>query len=146
MAAKNSLDKYIDSVETYYDRLPSLPKGGRNFIVTVFPWVALIFGALGTLGAISGLGLFSYFPSYVNIAGSNVVGTSVTSLVLGLVASVFLLMAFPGLRKKKEKGWKFLYYSEVVALVSSILVFSVFGILVTLLGFYIIYQVRSYYK
>lgn len=146
MATKNSLDKYIDSVETYYDKLPSLPKGGRKFTVTVLPWIALIFGALGVLGAILGLGLSSYFPSYAIISGSNVIGASTTSLILGLISSVFLLMAFPGLRKKKEKGWRFLYYSEVVILISSIVVFSVSEILVTLLGFYIIYQVRSYYK
>lgn len=146
MAAKNTLDKYIDSVETYYEKLPSLPKGGRKFIVTVLPWIALIFGALGVLGAISGLGLFSQFSSYVNLAGSNVIGVSMLSLVLGLVSSVLLLVAFPGLKNKKEKGWRFLYYSEVVMLVSSIVIFSVSGILMTLLGFYILYQVRSYYK
>ncbi len=146
MAAKNSIDKYIDTVEDYFKKLPQLPKGGREFIVMVLPWVALIFGILGLLGAISSLGLFSYFSAMYWGAANSIVGLGIVSLVLGILSALLLLMAFLGLSKKQERGWKFIYYSEVVALVSSIVTVSLFGVIMVLLGFYILYQVRSYYK
>lgn len=144
--AKNSFDGYIDQIGKYFANLPALPKGGRDFIVMVLPWIALIFGALGVLDSISSLGLFTYFSPYLYLSGVNGAGLGMISIILGFVASLLLLIAFPGLKNKKEKGWKFTYYSEVVALVSNIVVFSVPGVVISLLGFYLLYQVRTYYK
>jgi len=143
---KNSINGYIDSVGDMFAKLPAMPKGGREFFVMILPWVALIFGALGVLAAISSFGLFSYFSPYMYLGGADVVGRGMIAVVLGIASSALLLLAFPGLNKKKEKGWTFIYYSAVVTLVSNIVMFSVVGVLMTLLGFYILYQVRSYYK
>lgn len=145
-AKKNSLNGYIDSVGEMFAKLPAMPKGGREFFVMILPWVALIFGALGVLGAISSFGLFSYFSPYMYWGGADFVGRGIISVILSLVASVLLLLAFPGLNKKKENGWNFIYYSEAVSLASNIVMFSVGGVLITLVGFYILYQIRSYYK
>ncbi len=146
MAAKNTIDGYIDSVGDYFKKLPELPRGGREFFVMVLPWIALIFGILGVLSAISSFGLFSYFAPGMYWGGADVVGRGMLSVVLALVSSVLLLMAFKGTKEKKAQGWKLFYYSEVVMLVSNIILFSVGGIIMTLLGFYILYQIRSYYK
>lgn len=145
-AKKNSFDGYIDQVGEMFSKLPAMPKGGREFFVMILPWFALIFGILGVLGAISSFGLFSYFSPYMYLGGADAVGRGMITVVLSVVSSVLLLMAFSGLNKRKERGWKFIYFSEVVALVSNLVMFSVFGVLLTLVGFYILYQVRSYYK
>ena len=146
MAKKNSLSGVIDSVGEYFAKLPAMPKGGRDFFVMILPWAALILGGLGVLGAISSFGLFSYFSPYMYYGGTSFVGRGVIVIVLGLVSSVLLLMAFSPLSKKKERGWNLVYYGQALGLVSNIVMFSVGGILVTLLGFYILYQIRSYYK
>lgn len=147
MASKNnSFDSYIDQIGGIFNSLPALPKGGREFFVMILPWVALILGALGVLRTISSFGLFSYFSPYMALGGVDAVGRGMIIVILGLVSSVLLLMAFPGLNAKKSKGWKLIYYSEIVSLVSSIVIFSLGGILITLIGFYILYQVKSYYK
>lgn len=143
---KNSFEGYIDQIGGIFTSLPSLPKGGREFFVMILPWAALILGALGVLGAISSFGLFSYFSPYMYLGGVDAVGRGMIIVILGLVSSVLLLMAFPGLNAKKSKGWNLIYYSEVVALISNIVIFSLGGVLITLIGFYILYQIRSYYK
>lgn len=146
MAKKNTYDGYIDSVGDYFKKLPELPRGGREFFVMVLPWIALIFGALGVLSAISAFGIFSYFAPGMYWGGVDVVGRGMISVVLSLVSSVLLLMAFKGTKEKRSQGWKLFYYSEVVMLVSSIVLFSVAGIIMNLLGFYILYQIRSYFR
>ena len=133
-------------VEGYFKKLPALPKGGRDFIVMVLPWFSLIVGILGIVGAISSLGLFSSFSAYMYWGGVSGANYGIVVLVLGLISSVLLLMAFPKLQKKKEGGWNFVYYSEVVGLISSVVMFSLGGILMSLIGFYLLYQVRSYFK
>lgn len=129
-----------------FSKLPAMPKGGREFFVMILPWFALIFGILGVLGVISSFGLFSYFSPYMYLGGTGIVGRGMITVVLGVISAVLLLMAFSGLNKKKEKGWKFIYFSEVVSLVANLVMFSVGGILLTLVGFYILYQIRLYYK
>lgn len=144
---KNSISGYIDSVGKMFAKLPAMPKGGRDFIVMIVPWLALIFGILGLLGSISAFRLFTYFPPMVYWGGTaRLAGTGIIVLILGIISSVLLLMAFSGTKNKKEKGWRFLYYSEIVALVSSVITVSPGGILVALVGFYLLYQIRSYYK
>lgn len=146
MAKKNSFNGLIDTVGEYFSKLPAMPKGGRDFFVMILPWASLILGGLGVLGAISSFGLFSYFSPYMYYGGAGFAGRGMVVVLLGLAASILLLMAFSPLGKKKEKGWNFVYYSEAISLVSNIVIFSVGGIVITLLGFYILYQIRSYYK
>lgn len=147
--AKSSLNSLVDTVGDWYAKLPNLPKGGRDAIVTITPWIALIFGVLGILGGIAGLGILTVFSPLAalgGMSGVSSVGTGMISAILWLVSSVLLLMAFPGTRKHKESGWMFLIYSETVSLIGNVIAVSVSGVVVSLIAFYLIYQIRSYYK
>lgn len=146
MAKNNSIDSYIDTVGEYFKKLPELPRGGREFIVTVTPWLALIFGVLGVIAGVVGLGLFTFLAPFAMLGAAKGVGSGFVVVLVGLVSSVLLLMAFPGVKNKRISGWKLLYYSEVIGLVANVVSLSVFGVLSTLIGFYFLYQIRSYYK
>lgn len=145
MAASNA-NSIISTVEQWFKKLPNLPKNIQEFIVMVAPWAALIFGILGVIGGISALGLFSaYSPIVMGMTYYNS-GVGMVSLLLGLASSVLLLMAFPGLNKKKMGGWNWLFWSEVVSVISAIVIFSVGGIVFSLVGLYLVFQIKSYYK
>ena len=137
-----------DMMEEWFMKLPSLPKGGRDALVMVAPWFALIFGVLGVLAGLGGLGILSVL-SPMMLLGSGLSATtgSLLSVAIALVGSVLMLVAFPGLKAKKMQGWNFLFWSEVVALVSSLVALSfVGGVIGAVIGFYLLYQVKSYYK
>lgn len=146
MAHKKSVDSYIDLIGEYFNKLPELPKGGREAVVAITPWLALIFGILGVVTALFGLGIVTVLAPLTMISGTNGTGGGFIYVLLGLAASGFLLAAFPGTKARKERGWRFLYYSEVIGLVSNIIAFYLPGILFTLVGFYFLYQIRSYFK
>ncbi len=137
-----------DMMEEWFGKLPMLPKGGRDVLVKVAPWVALIFGVLGVLVGLGGLGLLSVL-SPMMLLGSGMSNTagSLLSVAVSLVSSVLLLLAFPGLKKRKMQGWNMLFWSEVAAFVSSLVALSIVGgVIGAAIGFYLLYQIKSYYK
>lgn len=145
--AKSSLDGIMDSVGNLFDKLPVLPKDVKDVIVNITPWVALIFGVLGVLGALAGFGVLSVFsPLAVMGGGAGALGSGMVAVVLWLVSSALLLAAFPGTRKQKVQGWNYLFYSETVSLIANVISFNLGGILIALVAYYLLYQIRSYYK
>ena len=135
-------------LEEWFGKLPNLPKGGRDFIVMVTPWLTLIGGILAILGGITVFGLSAVFsPLMVLGGGMGVASHSFLSGIILLVAGVIMLLAFPGLRAKKMKGWNLLFWSILVWLVSSLVEFDIVGgIIWTLVDLYFLYQIKSYYK
>ena len=137
-----------DMMEEWFGKLPNLPKGGRDVLVKIAPWVALVFGILGVLVGLGGLGILSVL-SPMMLLGSGVGATTggLLSVAISLVSSVLLVVAFPGLRARKMQGWNMLFWSEVAAVVSSLVALSLVGAVVgAAIGFYLLYQVKSYYK
>lgn len=145
--AKNSLDGVVDQVGSLFDKFPALPKDARELLVKVAPWIALIFGALGVLGALAGFGVLTVFsPLAMMGGGAGAVGAGIITAVLWLLSSVLMLAAFPGTKNRKAQGWNFLFYSEAVSLAANVLSFTLSGLVFALIAFYLLFQIRSYYK
>lgn len=144
MAKSNDVVAKLEDVNS---KLPALPNSATDLLVTVTPWIALIFGILGILGSLAAIGLLTALsPLMVIGTGVTQTGSAMITGVLGLISSALLLASFPGTRARKMQGWTFLFWSEVVSLVSSVVLFSVSGVIFALIGFYIVFQIRSYYK
>ena len=138
---------FMATLEETFAKLPPLSPSVREVIVTITPWLALIFGVLGVLASLSAFGLSAVFSPMVALGGGVGLATGLmVAAVLGLVESALMLVATPNLFKKKAFGWTLLFWSEVVAVVAAVVSFSVVGVLVSLIAFYFLFQIRSYYK
>lgn len=136
----NDLEGTLDK---FFRQAPALPKGGRDVLVAIAPWIALIFGILGVF---AGLALVGVSPLGM-FGGVNMAVGALVSGVLAIVGSVLMIMAFPGLRAHAMKGWMLLFWSEVVSVLSNVLNLNLLGAVVGgLIGFYLLYQIKSYYK
>jgi hypothetical protein len=128
-----------------------LPKSVKDILVSLAPWLALIGGILGVLGALAIFGLGSVFGPLALYGGVAYAGTYYTtflisSIVLG-VSGVIDLLAFPGLQKRSIKGWRLLFYGELIWAVATLVKFDLVGLIIGgLIGFYLLFQVREYYK
>jgi len=162
----SGLEGWLDGI--FGDKFPvQLPKAAREWIVKVSPWLALIGGVLGLWASWSFWQAGHYVNKLVEWANtlSTAYGGSATSTHLGLMwyialvvlllQSVLMLLAFPGLRDRKKSGWNLIFLSSRVSLVLGLVQLFVsgygFGSLVgSLIGaaisFYILFQIRSYYK
>lgn len=140
----------IDTMEEFFKKAPAIPANGRETLVKFTPWIALIFGILGILGGVAGLGLLTVFAPFAVLSGASGVnsygGGFIAAAVL-IVGSVLLLLAYPGTKARKFSGWNMLFWSQMVHLVGSLLSGSIVGgIIGALIGFYLLFQIKSYYK
>lgn len=133
-------------MEDWFGKLPEIPKGGREAIVAITPWLALIFGILGVIASLAGFGILTVFSPAMIFFGGRFAGIALLNALLSLIASILLLMAFPGTKKRKTNGWMMLFYSEVVNVIGAIIALSLSGVLVSLIAFYLLFQIKSYYK
>ena len=141
------LDKLIVPMEDLFKKLPPLPKGVKEFIVAVTPWLALIFGVLGLIGLLIAIGLFTFLSPVMVLGGGVRVTTGLSlSLVLNFLSVLLIVIAVPSLFSRKISGWNFVFLSEIVTVVSAALMFNFIGIVFSLVFFYVLFQIKSYYK
>ena len=138
-------------MEEWFNKFPALPKNAREVLVKIAPILSLIFGILGIIGGISGLGLLTATSPLAFLgggAGVSSYGTGILAALFYLAGSVLLLAAYPGLKAHKANGWNLLFWSEAVSFVGGVLSLSgiVSAVIGALIGFYIIFQIKSYYK
>jgi hypothetical protein len=142
MAEKKSTD-LIATLEELFVKAPNLPVNAREMLVKVAPWIALIFGILGVLAGLAAFGL-SPLALFGGVGAS---GFLLLTGVLTIASSVLMLMAFPKLQTRQMGGWTLLFWSEVINVVASLLGGNIVGALIgAVIGFYLLFQVKSYYK
>jgi hypothetical protein len=147
--------KFLDG---YYAKAPALPKGGRDFLVTAAPWLALIGGLLSFWAAwgvyqamtwVSAIANNPFYQAYAPKATGFTV-TFILSMVVLLALGVLYLLAFLPLKAKNVKGWNLILYGMLLNLVDGVVMLNVGSILGAVIGFaigyYFLYQVKSYYK
>jgi len=138
-------------LEDLYAKAPALPNNVREVLVKIAPWLSLIFGVLTVLTGVAALGLFTALSPFAAMYGG--VGYSAFTIVYAvvvLIEGVVMVLAFSPLKARKVRGWNLLFWSEILALVSSLVTLSVGNVIGALIGaaiaFYILFQMRSYYK
>ncbi len=158
-AHKNAEPKsQLQGLEGFFDtylreKAPfQLPHGAREWIVKYGPWISLVFLIIGAFILIPvlmiALGLTAVTLPYQAMAGT--VGTTAfgwLGIILSLVVIVMEAMAIPALMKRKMSGWKLLYFAFLLSAVSQIITMNIIGFILSLLiGMYILFQIRSFYK
>lgn len=151
MAAKDSLIHYLekleDTLEVYFlHKAPEMPEGVKNAIVVFMPWIMIVIVVLSIPTIIALFGGAAFLPfTYTGQVSYGFM--SILSHIFGLGAVVLEVMAIPGLLKKTSRGWKLLFYSALLGLISSLLIGNIFGFLISLIiSMYIIFQIREKYR
>lgn len=135
--------KIIKNLEDFFAKAPHLSSNWRERLVRVAPWFALIFGILGVMASIAIFGLSSAATVGNAQSGYYVVVTALS----GIISSVLLLVAFSKLRTREYQGWRFLLLSYTVSILSSVLTLDLVGaVLGFVIGFYFLFEIKSYYK
>jgi hypothetical protein len=150
MAKKTKQDGIIGTMEGWFANAPDLPKNAREVLVKITPILAVIFGLLGIVLSLGGLGVLTFFAPFAVFGGAKEMssyGGGFVAALFWFVSSILLFAAFPGTSARKLGGWKLLFWSEMVSFIGSIVTFSIVsGIIGALIGFYLLFQIKSYYK
>lgn len=151
-----------------YKGAPKLGNDAKKSLVKVWPWLALIFGILQLLAALSLWQLGhevnkvvdytnSLSQAYGIDAASSVSHLNIfywLSFIVLLLNAVILLMAYSGLKSRAKRGWNLLFYSAllngVYGVVSAFNDYGGFGslivqLLVSAIVLYFLFQTRDQY-
>jgi len=145
----------VGSFEGVFKGLPHLPKGVIDFLVSIAPWLAGLGGLLSLFSGISSVFMTSrrnefwaYVDRYAGVNSAYFTVIGVVAILLGLL----YLMAFTPLKNKKLSGWMYLFWGQLLSILSGVagLVFGYGGIVGTLIGaaigFYVLFEVKASYK
>ena len=126
----------------------AIPAVAKEFIVSVSPYLIIIFAILAIPLILAALGLTAFFAPYSVVVGGGWGFSAIVSLVVAVITLVMEVMAVPGLFKRTKKAWRLVFYASIVSLIGSILSVSgiVGGIIGAIIGWYILFQVRDLYK
>jgi len=133
-----------------------LPKAAKDVIVQFGPWITLVV-ALLSLPIIFGVFAVSTVVSYYGaLAGVTYGPMYYVSIMVLAVQVVLMFVSVSPLLKRQRKGWQLVFYASTISVVYSLVssfsygYFAIAGLLWGLIGaaisYYVIFQIRSYYK
>lgn len=131
--------------EKAYSYLPKLSPQIKEFIVRVLPPISIVFGLLIALSSILellGTPVISLFSSKSTLP---VIQILLITNVLGVFQGLLMIFAFSGLKKKHEKAWRYLVWSQILWIVGSLLTLST-SVIFALIILYPLFGVKEEYK
>ena len=144
MALEGTLDEYFGK------KAPSLPQNAKEIIVKIAPYLAIVSIILSLPAILMLFGLGSLATMLAPLGGISSVASIPTmwvSILLLIPAVILEVMAIPGLFARTLAAWRYMYWAELLSVVSSLVQLNIVGALLnTLIGFYILFQVKSFYN
>lgn len=149
MATPNPMNSLVSTLEPYFtSKSPyQLPKNIREFLVKYIPWINVVILVILAPGILLALGIGTAALPFSGISGiDSATGLSITLLAL-IIQVVLMIAALPGLFNRKINGWNLSFYAVIFNFAYSLLNFQIVsGLIGALIGAYILFQIKSYYK
>ena len=129
----------------------SIPKNWKELIVRFAPYLTILGIIVSVPAVFAVLGLGALVSPFTAFLGPRYALSYSFNYVLSMVALVVVIvlaaMAVPGLFRREEKAWRFLFYASLVNAVSGFLGGDWVGMIIgTLLFWYVLFQVKEYYR
>lgn len=146
-----TLTQLEDTLDLYFGKkAPALPTNIKDLIVKLAPYLSIIALILTLPAILLILGLGSFATMLAPLGGVQSVSTLPTmwlGIILLIPVVVLEAMAIPGLFARKAVAWKYMFWAQLITLVSSLVQFNIVGALIgAVIGFYILFQIKSHYK
>jgi hypothetical protein len=145
--ANQTSNSVVTTLDQWFSQAPGLPINAKETLVKYMPIIALIFGIIGILLSLAGIAALTAIAPLAVVTGVHGYGGGFIAVIFMLASSILLFAAYSGTKARKISGWNMLFWSEVVYLIGSLVSLSILqGIISALIGFYLLFQIKSYYK
>lgn len=144
----HSVGKLENTLKVYFvDKAPfQLPPAVKEAIVQFGPWITLVLLILALPVIFAALGLTAVLMPFSAASGAHT-EINYLSVILSVIVLILEGLALPGLFRRSKSGWNLLFYSSIVSAIDNLITFNIGGLVLGLLiGWYILFQIRSYYK
>jgi len=145
---KGSLKSLEETLDLYFgQKAPAMPTNIKELIVNLAPWLTLIFALISLPAILFVFGLGTLLAPFSFLGGVRAGFNYGLSMIVLAISVVLEFLSIPGLFKRARQGWNFVYYSALVYALYNIVSFNVGGLIIgALISFYILFQVKEYYK
>lgn len=131
--------------ELFYVKAPRLPKEITDFLVTIAPYITVLFVILGGI-AILGLIGISILALPLWFFAAPATANATIYLIFTLVGWLLSLAAIPGLFARSKQGWNFVFYGTLWNALRDLLTLNLIGLVISLaISFYFLFQARPWY-
>ncbi len=145
---KSMLNDLENKLEEFFTKkMPSFPDKAKEIIVKYGPYFILVMMFLTIPAILTILGLGAMFTPFALMGGVGFGIISIMSLLFLIGMIALQIVALPALFKRQLKGWKILFYLSLISAVSNIINFDLGSLIIgTGISWYVLFQVKSYYK
>ena len=150
-SSKNVMTQLEDTLDEYFGKkAPALPQNIKEILVKIAPYLVII-SLIFTIPAILALiGLGSFVSTLAPMGGAQAVAgvpTMWVGILLLIPVAILEAMAVPGLFSRKITAWRFIFWAEIISVISSLVQINIVGALISaVIGFYLLFQVKALYK
>ncbi len=147
--------KFIAQLEAIFKDLPHLPKKATEVLVKLAPYFAIIGGILTVIAGLSMLvsgSSLAMLGGWYAPYGANHSLYFYLDAILSLAVGALMIMAYKPLQSRKLMGWIYIFWSEMVSVLQSLLAVIFFGtgiigaLLGIALGLYILFEMKPSYE
>ena len=124
---------------------PVLPKNIKDILVKLAPYFAILAVIFGLPAILAVLGLGAVLTPMAWVTGTRT-GFYWLFWAVGLVQIVIAGMSIKPLFARAGHGWRLMYYSQLLSIVTSLGSYNLGNLVFTVLSLYLLYQVKSSYK
>ena len=140
----SQLDGYADQLRV---KLPLAPPGLMNFYMNVWPWVAIVFGALGILISLVALAGSTILGPLMIMFGSPGTGLAlVLGSILSLAGSALALAGGWMMLQRKATGWWLLAFGYAINFLTSLFHVAIVSLIIILAFAYVHLEVKPNYR
>jgi hypothetical protein len=140
-----------ETLDLYFNqKAPQLPAEIKELLVRFAPWITLVLLLITLPLVLVALGLGALVAPFAFLIGPGYgISYGVTYTISMLIIAVSLVLealSIPGLFQRTRQGWRYAYWAMVVNVVGSLIGLNILSAIVSaVIGFYLLFQVRSYY-
>ena len=133
--------------EFFTKKIPTLPENIKEGIVKYGPYLAVVGIILSLSSLLTLFGVGAMVAPLAILSGIKGGISYIFPLIFGLLMIVLEAIAIPGLFKRQIKAWKLMFYVSLISAISSLSTLDLPGLIVGVgISWYILFQIRSYYK
>ena len=145
----SQVDATLDPFFT--QKAPQLPANVRELLVKIAPYVTIIGVVIAALGLLAVIGVTAlsspFLVMYAGVGGAQALTAGYIGIIFMVIQAALEALAIPGLFKQQRNAWELLFVAALVGLVHDLVSLNLFGLVLNfLISFYILYQIKSYYK
>lgn len=139
----DALDKIL--AEYLVKKAPALPKNFKNILVQIAPYFAIFVVIFGLPAILAVFGFGALLTPVAWIAGART-GIYWFFWAVGLAQVVLAGMSIKPLFARAGHGWRLMYYSQLLSILSSLGNYNVGSLAFVAISLYLLYQVKASYK